>query len=131
MLKNSPVNNSEGRTEYKPIDYNGLLLKTLIDIETTVPRVVSNLITDPGAVNILLEYIRTLWIFSKHYARVTQQQEIDSKFEYLNTLEAKVVGRQQVAFVVFQRCMDLLDKVVEVLRENDKLEHLNLHGSIR
>lgn len=131
MLKRLPINNSEGNVEYKPISYNDLLLKTIIDIENVVPKVVSNLITDPGAVNILLEYIRTLWIFSKHYARVNQQQAIDSEFEYLNKLESRVVGRQQVAYVVFQRCMNLLDAVIEVLRENDKLEHLNLHGSIR
>ncbi|MDA8338962.1 MAG: hypothetical protein M0Z70_06660 [Nitrospiraceae bacterium] len=131
MLRNLPSFSEDGKTEYKPIDYNGLLLKTLIDIETTIPRVVSSLITDPGAVNILFEYIRTLWIFSKHYARVSQQEAIEKEFEYLNKLESRVVGRQQVSYIVFQRCMRIFDAVMEVLRENDKLEHLNLHGSIR
>ena len=67
----------------------------------------------------------------KHYARVSQQEDIDAEFDKLNGIAFGVYSNQRMADIFFRRCVRLFDSCMQVLRENDKLEHLNLHGSIR
>jgi hypothetical protein len=129
--KSNIFGDGENKPEYKPIDYNSVLFQTIIDIKTLIPRVRANLLTEPGLASVLLSSIETLWILMKHYARVSQQEDIDAEFDKLNGIAFGVYSNQRMADIFFRRCVRLFDSCMQVLRENDKLEHLNLHGSIR
>lgn len=136
MLKNyqskyNLFSEDEGYAEYKAIDYNSVLFQTIIDIKSMIPRVRANLIQSPSGAAVLLSSVETLWILSKHYARKEQQNTIDQEFENLDSKAFAVYGKQHGADLFFRRTLRLFDAVMQVLRENDKLEHLTLHGSLR